>query len=128
MEGSATAADLTEPVEGSLVHTNHYVCESMLAYEGDPEYAEASAVRFRRAGRLIAEASDGSVQTDRMRSWLSDHEGAPDSICRHEHQGSQTVTCFWCVADVTNGEITYGRGNPCDSVAQNYTFDDYGPR
>jgi isopenicillin-N N-acyltransferase-like protein len=125
VEGSATAADLTEPADGSLVHTNHYVCDSMLAYEGDPEYAETSAVRFRRAGQLISEASQGSVGEDRMRSWLSDHEGAPDSICRHEHPGSQTVTCFWCIADVTNGEVTYGRGNPCDSVSQTYRFADY---
>ena len=31
-------------------------------------------------------------------------------------------TVFWCVADVTAGEITYGRGNPCDSEPQVYRF------
>jgi hypothetical protein len=33
---------------------------------------------------------------------------------------------FWCVADVTDGRITYGGGNPCDSQAQTYTFANYG--
>ena len=58
---------------------------------------------------------------------LSDHEGAPDSICRHpepgDGEGSKTV--FWCIADVTDGRITFGRGNPCDSMAQDYAFSPY---
>ena len=33
-----------------------------------------------------------------------------------------TKTVFWCVADVTEGRITFGRGNPCDSEAQTYAF------
>ena len=27
--------------DGTLAHTNHYVCDSMLSYEGDTEYAES---------------------------------------------------------------------------------------
>jgi hypothetical protein len=62
-----------------------------------------------------------------MRELLSDHETKPDSLCRHPefgHPDSKTV--FWCVADVTEGRITFGRGNPCDSTAQTYAFADYG--
>jgi hypothetical protein len=54
---------------------------------------------------------------------LSDHERAPDSLCRHpERSGDGSKTVFWCVADVTDRRITFGRGNPCDSVAQRYVF------
>jgi len=28
---------------------------------------------------------------------------------------------------VTEGRIEFGRGNPCDSYAQTYTFADYHP-
>jgi hypothetical protein len=58
---------------------------------------------------------------------LSDHEGAPDSICRHPAPGvaDASKTVFWCVADVADGRITFGRGNPCDSVAQDYAFAPY---
>jgi isopenicillin-N N-acyltransferase like protein len=120
VEGSATSAvvrDL-EP-GGTLAHTNHYVEPAMLPFEGDPAYAGRSAVRYRRARDLLATAvagAPGMVTPDLLRAWLSDHDGAPDSICRHpasEPGGSTTKTVFWCVADVTAGEIRFGRGNPC---------------
>ncbi len=124
VEGSATMADLTEPDQhGHLVHTNHYVCDAMLGYEGDPEYAERSAIRYGRAAELLAAQPEGTVTEDGLRQILSDHEHAPDSLCRHETEGVDgSVTCFWCVADVTAMRITFGRGNPCDSVAQEYVF------
>jgi len=118
VEGSATAAtrrDL-EP-QGALVHTNHYVEPDMLRFEGDLEYARHSAIRCDRAERLAAGSLPPTVGS--LRELLSDHEHAPDSLCRH---GGETQTLFWCVADVTEGVITYGLGNPCDSEAQQYAF------
>ena len=38
----------------------------------------------------------------------------PPSRARRRRGAAKTV--FWCVADVTDGRITFGRGNPCDSV------------
>jgi len=125
VEGSATDVELTEPDErGHLVHTNHYVCESMLRYEGDPKYAERSATRYRRAWELLEAQPDGSVTESTLREILSDHEHAPDSICRHPIGAKgESVTCFWCIADVTEGRVAFGRGNPCDSAEQEYVFD-----
>jgi isopenicillin-N N-acyltransferase-like protein len=124
VEGSATAVDFIEPDEqGHLVHTNHYVCETMLAFEGDPEYAERSAIRFGRAQELLGAEREGAVTMARLREILSDHEHAPDSLCRHGAEGVDgSVTCFWCVADVTEMRILFGRGNPCDSVEQEFAF------
>jgi isopenicillin-N N-acyltransferase like protein len=119
VEGSATDAELLRADDGALAHTNHYVSERMLGYEGDPEYAESSAVRYRRARALLDEMRAGGepVTMASMRTAISDHEGSP-SICRHEHEGSDVKTVFWCVADVSEGRVAYGRGNPCDSVEQ----------
>ena len=127
VEGSATDAEVTGlDDDGHLVHTNHYVCDRMLPFEGDPGYAEHSAVRYERARELIAAQPSGSVTLGVMREILSDHETAPDSVCRHPELGAANVkTAFWCVADVTEGRITFGRGNPCDSEAQEYLFADY---
>ena len=62
-----------------------------------------------------------------MREILRDHERKPDSICRHPEFGADgSKTVFWCVADVSEGRIEFGRGNPCDSEAQEYVFDDWG--
>jgi isopenicillin-N N-acyltransferase-like protein len=97
----------------------------MLPYEGDPAYARRSAVRYGRAEALLASQPDGTVTEDRLREILSDHEHAPDSLCRHaEDDPEGSVTCFWCIADVTEMRITFGRGNPCDSVAQEFAFAD----
>ena len=129
VEGSAGDAVVREVrAGGTLAHTNHYVEPAMLRYEGDPAYARRSAVRYERACALLAGAAAagaGSVTPAVLRAWLSDHAGAPDSICRHpgapepgataDDPGpeSRVKTVFWAVADVTAGRIAYGRGNPC---------------
>ncbi|MEO8475907.1 MAG: C45 family peptidase [Actinomycetota bacterium] len=130
VEGSATEAEVTGLDEADhLAHTNHYVCDRMLDFEGDPDYAVRSGQRYGRARALLAKQAPGTVTTDSMRAMLSDHETHPNAICRHpddEHPNEKTV--FWCVADVTDGRITYGRGNPCDSQAQVYEFASYPGR
>jgi isopenicillin-N N-acyltransferase-like protein len=130
VEGSATDAEVTGlDHDGHTAHTNHYVCDHMLPFEGDPGYARHSAVRYERAGTLLAQQPPDSVTPAVMRSILSDHEGAPDSICRHPAPGAEgSKTVFWCVADVTDGRISFGRGNPCDSLEQTYVFEDYPRR
>ncbi len=124
VEGSATDAELTGlDDQDHLVHTNHYVCERMLSYEGDPEYALRSGKRYARAGELLAVQPPGSVTEDKLREILSDHENAPDCLCRHPDTfGGETKTVFWCTADMDEMRITYGRGNPCNSEAQVYEF------
>jgi isopenicillin-N N-acyltransferase like protein len=130
VEGSATDAEVTDLDEhGHLAHTNNYVCDRMLRYEGDLDYAPHSNVRYERARALLAAEPPGSVTMDRMRTLLSDHATKPDSLCKHPEFGTPTSkTVFWCVADVTEGRIRYGRGNPCDSVIQEYVFDAYPGR
>ena len=128
VEGSATDVELTGFDEHDhLAHTNHYVCDRMRPYEGDPGYAEHSNVRYEQARGLLAAQPAGSVTSERLRELLADHETKPDSLCRHPELGApDSKTVFWCVADVTEGRITFGRGNPCDSQAQEYAFSDYG--
>jgi isopenicillin-N N-acyltransferase-like protein len=127
VEGSATDAELTSVDErGHLVHTNHYVCERMLRYEGDPDYVPHSSRRYARAAELLASSEPGTITVDTLRAFLSDHEGAPDSLCRHPEihgfGGSRSATCFWWISDMTEMRLWFGRGNPCDSVAQEYRF------
>jgi isopenicillin-N N-acyltransferase-like protein len=120
VEGSATDAELVRPGKsGTLAHTNHYVSERMLGYEGDLEYAHRSDVRYRRALEWLAA---GDITAGRLRAALSDHTDAPDAVCRHVTEGNSSKTVFWVIADVTAGRLSYGRGNPCDSQEQVYEF------
>lgn len=125
VEGSATDAELTGPdVLGILVHTNHFACARMRPFEGDPAYARHSAIRYDRASALLAEAAaaPGSVTPELLLSFLADHEGAPDSICRHPVPGATTKTVFWALTDVDAGHVTFGRGNPCQPHAQTHDY------
>ena len=127
VEGSATDAEVTTPsAAGTLAHTNHYACSRMLGYEGDPAYARRSAVRLGRALELLdgdagAGPAPGSVTPAALLAAISDHATTP-SICRHDDGVETSVTCFWCLADVTAGEIRYGRGNPCRGGGTTYRF------
>jgi isopenicillin-N N-acyltransferase-like protein len=120
VEGSATDAELLRPDEdGTLAHTNHYTSARMAAYERDPGDIEGSCARQRTARSWLGR---GPATPELLRAALSDHEGAPDSLCRHVEHGAQSKTVFWCLADVTEGTVRYGRGNPCDSQEQRYAF------
>ncbi len=124
VEGSATDAELIEPdAAGVLAHTNNYICDRMVRYERS-SYAGSSATRYGRARMMLSKAAaePGSVTAERLREMLADHENAPDSLCRHGTAPTDPKTVFWTVADVTEGVVTFGRGNPCDSEAQTYAF------
>jgi hypothetical protein len=127
VEGSATDAEVTGlSAAGTLAHTNHYVCGRMLRYEGDPAYARRSAVRLGRAIELLegpagAGPAAGSLGPEQLLAALSDHATSP-SICRHDDGTGSSVTAFWCLADVTAGEIRYGRGPHCRGGEARYRF------
>ncbi len=127
VEGSASDAELSGLTDsGTLAHTNHYACERMLHYEGDPAYARRSAVRLRRALELL-DGPDGmgpaprTIAPETLLAALSDHSTAP-SICRHDVGADTSTTAFWCLADVTAGEIRYGRGQPCRGAEARFRF------
>jgi hypothetical protein len=119
VEASATSAALDEPESGFLTHTNHYDRAEMRGFERPGDY-ESSCARLDRARELAA--GDGFT-VDRLREALADHANGENAICRHGDEPKAVKTVFWCVADVTAGEIAYGRGNPCDSEAQVYRFE-----
>ena len=120
VEASATSAGIDEPGEdGFLTHTNHYAREDMQSFERDGDYTRSCA-RLDRAREL---ARRGDFTVERLRRLLSDHENGENAIRRHETSRRRSRRSSACVADVTAGEITYGRGNPCDSEAQVYRFE-----
>ena len=98
IEGSATVGEGIAPApDGTLAHTNHYVHPDMLDYEAS-EKVDGSATRLHRARELLSESLGEPVTRTRLRTILSDHENAPDSLCRHGHRPDDAQTAFWCVA------------------------------
>jgi len=123
VEGSATDAELEGfGASGRFAHTNHYVCARMQRHEGDPAYAVLSGVRLQRARAMLDAAANGSIDADWLRAALSDHASTP-SICRHPETDGVSATAFWCIVDVTVGEIHFGLGNPCEPGEDRFTFE-----
>jgi isopenicillin-N N-acyltransferase like protein len=121
VEGAATRAAVTEPERGVLAHTNHYVHPDLLDVEGNARL-EGTTARLCRAQALLA-APGEPWTVEALVGALSDHDGAPDSLCRHG-RGADGRTVFWCVADVTAGAVAYGLGPPCESTRERYEFAD----
>ena len=119
VEGSATSAVTDGPRNGAIVHTNHYAREEMQPFERTGDYG-GSCTRLERAAELSH--GDGFTVGTCARRFPTTRTPRA-SICRHGDEPKTVKTVFWCVADVTAGEITYGRGNPCDSEAQVYLFE-----
>jgi hypothetical protein len=71
---------------------------------------------------LLAEVEPGALTPTRLRQILSDHQGAPESICRHAVSEDDMHTVFWAIADPARLEVEYGLGPPCTSAAQMYRF------
>jgi isopenicillin-N N-acyltransferase like protein len=117
-EGSATAYELIHAQNGWTVHTNHYCSPKMVAYERDPSEIGGSCLRYERARELMATRS-GPLTPEMLKTFLSDHANAPDSLCRHE---GETQTVFWAIIDLSHRAIEYGRGQPCASTAQYFRF------
>lgn len=98
---------------GFLVHTNHFIV-------GGPEVLAqkertASKLRLARAEELLAQKA--SLSEHDLFQILSDHQGFPESICRHptedDRAGSSYSTVLSCVINPVRKTLTYVWGTPC---------------
>ncbi|CAA9329379.1 MAG: hypothetical protein AVDCRST_MAG36-837 [uncultured Nocardioidaceae bacterium] len=122
-EGSATAmAALGTDDRGVLHHENHYVAAEMRPFERSATHAARSAARGDRVAALLQDVSPGDVTPELLRRVLADHEGAPESVCRHAAVPEDMQTVFWVVADPAGGEVHYGLGPPCSTDPHTYRF------
>ncbi len=108
---------------GLLHHENHYAHPRMRPYERSVHHAARSGNRGLRVAKLLRAVEPGTLTSGQLRAILSDHEGAPESICRHGTQPEDMRTVFWVIADPGRGEVEYGLGPPCSTNPQTYRFE-----
>jgi len=82
IEAVSDDINLILPENDVLVHANHYETERFKAVDWTPQLLPDT---FARAGRMRAliERDYGKITPESMMGFLADHEGHPDSICRH---------------------------------------------
>lgn len=118
LEGSATEFEALYGEGGWLVHTNHYVGETMLRFERDPQEKFCSILRYNRARKLL-ESALGQVTPETIMRIQRDHLSRPDSICRHENpndpEADRVKTLFGSIIDLTGSTVYISGSTPCET-------------
>jgi isopenicillin-N N-acyltransferase-like protein len=73
---------ILDPENGLLVHANHYETQDYAENDGARAFITDSFQRAPRLRRLMGE-HQGSLTPEIMMALLADHDGHPNSICRH---------------------------------------------
>jgi len=125
VEVSARRFDILHGTDGYMVHTNHYLSQTMKEIEKDPEELISSRVRYFRANQLLRENSTHTIKT--LQAVQKDHVNLPNSICNHNIAGidptdrESTITAL--VVDLTAREMHIAWGNPCQNSYHTYHLD-----
>lgn len=125
VEVSAKRFDILHGTDGYMVHTNHYLSQTMKEIEKDPEELISSRVRYFRANRLLRENSTHTIKS--LQAIQKDHVNLPNSICNHNIVGidpldrESTITAL--VIDLTVREMHIAWGNPCQNAYHTYHLD-----
>ena len=125
IEVSATRFEILHGTDGYMVHTNHYLADTMKAIERDPEELISSRVRYFRANRLLRENTAHTIKS--LQAIQKDHVNLPNSICNHAVEWTDPLdrekTISALVIDLTAREMHICWGNPCQNGFHTYHLD-----
>ncbi|MDR5864486.1 C45 family autoproteolytic acyltransferase/hydrolase [Halomonas campisalis] len=105
---------------GLVTHTNHLYAPAATRQVEDFPRAD-SRPRLARLNALLdgESASQGSLDEARLFEILSDHQGAPMSICRHfnpdQPPDERMETLFAVVMNLSQRRLTLRHGKPCET-------------
>lgn len=105
--------------DGTLAHANHFLAQDRLPiWQPLREERQSTYHRCDRMAHLLTERTRGGpLAVNDLADLLRDHDGSPDSICRHpnprlpEEERSQTV--FAVLMDLDTLQMRYAAGPPC---------------
>ncbi len=113
-----------EPVAGTLAHANHFRDPDRLGiWQPIVEEKRSTYHRCDRMERLLAgAASRGPITGEILQGVLRDHDGRPESICRHPNPelpvAERYETVVSIVMDLHAGLVLAAAGPPCTHVYQ----------
>lgn len=110
-----------EATEDSLAHTNNIRSPELEEFDTFRSQLPDSEPRCARADQLVASVDRASA-TDVMQM-MSDHEGYPHSICRHNDGTAESIeTVASYVMEPLQGRLHVSYGNPCENGYTAYTL------
>lgn len=137
LDAHGTAADLEttptldariDPVDGLLVHSNHYIASELLGEERSTgRHLENSRVRLRRMRELL-QAKRGQLSVALLQDILRDRACYPDALCRMpgDDEESDIITFASVIAQPTRREFWVAVGPPNQHPYQHYGFSSAG--
>ncbi len=109
-------AALLRPKDDLLVHSNHFLAAASLGvHQPLGEERRSTFHRWRRMHALLSAQNAWDVSS--LEQVLRDHDGYPDSICRHPipeiGPGRRYSTALSVILNPAAGRLSYAPGLPC---------------
>ncbi|MDQ7843809.1 MAG: C45 family peptidase [Armatimonadota bacterium] len=124
VEAAPEAACALAPHDGVLAHANHFVDPDRLKiWQPLAEEKTSTYHRARRMHRLLVEgARRRALNARTLMEILRDHEGRPESLCRHPNpalpEEERVETVVSVVEDLTARRLYVASGTPCTQPYQ----------
>jgi len=124
IESAPEATGAFSPEDGVLAHTNHFLNPEQLGVKQVLDEERRSTLhRFARITQLLRERRrNGNVSMTKAEEMLRDHNGKPESVCRHENPSFPTDeryrTVVSVVMDLYTGQLQTTLGSPCEEKYQ----------
>lgn len=112
--------DVLYPENGVLVHTNHFLSPRLPVYPRKDKVKRNFPSTYIRLGRTkkLLNKNHGEITVETIKEILADHVDQPNSICAHNdpvlEPGKQTGTVFSIIINLTQKEIHFAKGSPCE--------------
>jgi isopenicillin-N N-acyltransferase like protein len=123
---SGPSSTLTVPPQnGVLTHTNHFLHPGKLGIRQVLDEERRSTLhRLRRINELVQPIRDGDekLSSSKAEKILRDHNGRPESVCRHENSAfpkdERYQTVVSVIMDLYNRQLKATIGSPCLTAHQ----------
>jgi isopenicillin-N N-acyltransferase-like protein len=125
IESAPEATGALSPEDGVLAHTNHFSSPEKLGVKQVLDEERKSTLhRLARIGQLLRQMRNGNgkLSMTKAEEMLKDHDGKPESVCRHENQlfpvDERYRTVVSVVMDLYTGQLQTTLGSPCEREYQ----------
>lgn len=123
LEAAPGAVRSIAPQGGVIAHTNHFLDpEAMGVVEPVTDTRPFSVHRQARCSALLGSRPAGGITIETAMAFLRDHDGHPQSLCRHRDArrppDRQSTTVASALMDLYAGRMWISDGPPCENPYQ----------
>ncbi len=123
VEGTLDDYEVLKPKDGFLAHANNYRTPRFQAVDGYPMIFPDSPARTARMD-VLAAGLGGKLTPQTLGQALADHQGHPNSICRHPDpafpEGMRAESLGSFIMLPTEGAMLMTAGTPCNHEYERY--------